>query len=97
MAIDLLQKEAFNGNVQHLYRRSPENFVWIFIWVLCCYKDGKLLEPLPEAYHSWTLGNAFRCRRSKIDLLHSGFADAGPTSTWVAEAKIAGCVRYYLR
>ncbi|KAI0675805.1 hypothetical protein C8Q78DRAFT_963807 [Trametes maxima] len=97
MAIDLLREAALVGKVKHLYRHDLEAFFWIFIWVICCYKDGKRLDPLPQLYHEWTLGDMRLCRMGKNVLLAEvGWEGVDPTSTWVVEARIAAGLIQYL-
>ncbi|KAI0671517.1 hypothetical protein C8Q78DRAFT_1029315 [Trametes maxima] len=98
MAIDLLQKEALCGKVQYFYHHDLEAFMWIFIWVVCCYEDGKRRKPVHELYDSWISGNMLRCRMSKLAILDlEVFGDAGPTSTWTAESWLAEDIRIQLR
>ncbi|KAL1943780.1 hypothetical protein VTO73DRAFT_4225 [Trametes versicolor] len=97
MAVDLLCEEACRGEVRHLYRHDLEAFLWIFVWVLCCYKDGKEISPLPKTYRLWTLGDTTMCRVSKRDLLMRCFTlDDGPTASWTAEAVLALYILSYL-
>ena len=41
MAIDLLEKEAIQGKVQHLYQHDAESLIWVLAWVCLRYEDGK--------------------------------------------------------
>ncbi|KAG1799527.1 uncharacterized protein BJ212DRAFT_1251972, partial [Suillus subaureus] len=33
MAIELLMKEAIEGQVKHLYQHDAESFIWVLTWV----------------------------------------------------------------
>ncbi|KAG1730062.1 hypothetical protein EDB19DRAFT_1832147 [Suillus lakei] len=43
MALDLLTKEAINGQVKHLYQHDAESFIWVLTWVCICYEDGAFI------------------------------------------------------
>ncbi|KAL1663466.1 hypothetical protein GGF50DRAFT_116049 [Schizophyllum commune] len=43
--------------LQHLYRHDLEAFFYIFAWVLCCYKEGRRLDPLPPLFETWTMND----------------------------------------
>ncbi|OJT07299.1 hypothetical protein TRAPUB_1835 [Trametes pubescens] len=82
MAVDLLCEEACRGEVRHLYRHDLEAFLWIFVWVLCCYNNANEVSPLPDTYRLWNSGDTVACQSSKCDLLQRGFKPAdGPTTS----------------
>ncbi len=82
MAVDLLCEEACRGEVRHLYRHDLEAFLWIFVWVLCCYNNANEVSPLPDTYRLWNMGDTVACQSSKCDLLQRGFKPAdGPTTS----------------
>ncbi|KAI0656692.1 hypothetical protein C8Q70DRAFT_310531 [Cubamyces menziesii] len=47
MAIDLLTQGALDGKVAILYRHDLEALIWVLIWVVCCYDDGKMVYTVP--------------------------------------------------
>lgn len=97
MAIDLLDKKGVRGGVRRLYRHDLEALLCIFLWVVCCYEDGREVDPLPRTYE-WTSDDMLVCRMSKHDLLMRGFEkDAGPTATWTPEAELVRSIHRYLR
>ncbi|KAF9236151.1 hypothetical protein BU15DRAFT_50479 [Melanogaster broomeanus] len=67
MAIHLLQQDGQAGKVKHLYRHDMESFIWLYIWICCQYKDGKLrpIGPLDN----WAQLDATQCAMQKHDFL----------------------------
>lgn len=49
-----------------------------------CVEDARRLDPLPELFNDWVLGDVKRCQGGKLRLLHFGFQAVGPTATWAA-------------
>ncbi|KAI5832627.1 hypothetical protein K523DRAFT_234840 [Schizophyllum commune Tattone D] len=91
MAIDLLQPKALKGQVRHLYRHDLEAFVWILVWVVCCFHEGKRLAPLPNAFDRWTLGDPSQCLSSKRTILDDGWPgkeEGTPTANWVDREEV---------
>ncbi|KAI0666869.1 hypothetical protein C8Q78DRAFT_983472 [Trametes maxima] len=89
MAIELLTTEALSGCVRHLYRHDLEAMFWVYIWVVCCYGNGKRLEPLPAKFAEWTTGDVTECRQSKEDLLARGWEGYEPDKTWETESALS--------
>jgi len=64
MALDLLEDEAIEGKVEHLYQHGAESFIWVLTWVSLQYEDGKFRSkggPLD----SWLTVDANGCREKK--------------------------------
>ena len=87
MAIDLLEDEAIEGKVQHLYQHDAESLIWVLAWVCLRYEDGKLRSnrPLDE----WLKVDAKQCREKKNDFLNSGRRKAQPSPSHEAAWDIA--------
>ncbi|KAG2142356.1 hypothetical protein DEU56DRAFT_259973 [Suillus clintonianus] len=68
MALDLLEKDAIDGNVSHLYRHDAESFIWVLVWICLRYSGGKLLH-LREGrlLDDWLKVDVIRCRQIKSD------------------------------
>ncbi|KAF8875297.1 hypothetical protein BD779DRAFT_1563794 [Infundibulicybe gibba] len=47
MALDLLEKPAWNGEVRREYRHDAESFAWVLLWICCTYRNGKELPIRP--------------------------------------------------
>ncbi|KAF8877422.1 hypothetical protein BD779DRAFT_1557532 [Infundibulicybe gibba] len=47
MALDLLQRAAWNGRVKREYHHDAESFAWVLLWICCTYEDGKKLPKPP--------------------------------------------------
>lgn len=69
MAIDRLTPAALRGEVQHFYRHDLESFFYILVWALCCYRNSRRLDSLPESLACWIQDTMAECRRKKIELL----------------------------
>jgi hypothetical protein len=67
MVLDLLTDEALDGKVERLYCHDCESFVWVLLWVCCCYKGSKQIHnpPLSEL----TKGNHNQCFKGKLIIL----------------------------
>ncbi|KAH9889565.1 hypothetical protein C8Q73DRAFT_737327, partial [Cubamyces lactineus] len=53
MAIDLLTQEALDGKVAVLYRHDLEAFIWVLVWAVCCYDNGKMVYTVPRGIYNW--------------------------------------------
>ncbi|KAL1733706.1 hypothetical protein EV714DRAFT_281762 [Schizophyllum commune] len=93
MAFARLESGAWDGHLPHIYRHDLEAFFYILAWVLCCYKDGQRLNPLPPLFETWTMGdarecpnsNARACLDSKYQFIHDEGDwpyDSYPTDSW---------------
>ncbi|KAL1692702.1 hypothetical protein GGG16DRAFT_50821 [Schizophyllum commune] len=86
MAFARLNSGAWDGyRLQHLYRHDLEAFFYILAWVLCCYKDGQRLDPLPPLFETWTKGDTNECYNSKYRFIHDEGDwpyDSYPTDSW---------------
>jgi hypothetical protein len=67
MAIDLLEDEAIEGKVQHLYHHDAESLIWVLAWVCLRYEDGKLRSS--RALDEWLKADAKQCREKKTYFL----------------------------
>jgi len=92
MAIDLLEKEAIQGKVQHLYQHDAESLIWVLAWVCLRYEDGKLRSSRP--LDEWLKADANECREKKNDFLISGRRKAKPSPSHKANWEIGrACLR----
>ncbi|KAL1693521.1 hypothetical protein GGG16DRAFT_49151 [Schizophyllum commune] len=92
MALARLQSGAWGGyrvreaeaQLQHLYRHDLEAFFYILAWVVCCYKDGQRLNPLPPLFETWAKGDTNECYNSKYRFIHDQRwpQDSLPTDSW---------------
>ncbi|KAL1758232.1 hypothetical protein FB107DRAFT_288740 [Schizophyllum commune] len=101
MAFARLESGASDGHLQHLYRHDLEAFFYILAWVLCRYKDGRRLDPLPPLFETWTKGdgiNARACLDSKYRFIHDELwpHDSLPTDSWSSAMKVfAHIIRFF--
>ena len=70
MALDLLEDEAIEGKVEHLYQHDVESFVWVLTWVCLRYEDGKL-RTNGRLLNEWLTVDAKGCRKEKSGFLGS--------------------------
>ncbi|KAI0323383.1 hypothetical protein GY45DRAFT_1264654, partial [Cubamyces sp. BRFM 1775] len=61
MAIDLLTEKGLDGRVAVLYRHDLEALIWVLVWVVCCYDNGKMVYTVPQGFHSWDVRRPFLC------------------------------------
>ncbi|KAJ7592603.1 hypothetical protein C8J56DRAFT_761228, partial [Mycena floridula] len=47
MALELLSKKGWNGNVRRLYRHDLESFAWVLLWICARFRDGKEVRSGP--------------------------------------------------
>jgi hypothetical protein len=66
MALDLLTDEAWDGKIMRLYRHDCESFVWVLLWVCCCYEDGKEVPNPPLG--QFITGSYRQCHVNKLDI-----------------------------
>jgi Fungal protein kinase len=66
MALELLTDKGYAGEIEHRYRHDWESFIWVFIWIVCRYDDGRRLSNPP--FDSWVDGDHTTCREKKADL-----------------------------
>ncbi|KAF9245408.1 hypothetical protein BU15DRAFT_71158 [Melanogaster broomeanus] len=69
-AIDLLDANARDSKVEHLYRHVMESFIWVFVWICFQYKDRKLRVPGP--LDAWAKTDASGCTTKKASFLLRG-------------------------
>ncbi|KAI0323642.1 hypothetical protein GY45DRAFT_1264272, partial [Cubamyces sp. BRFM 1775] len=65
MAIDLLTEKGLDGRVAVLYRHDLESLIWVLIWVVCCYDNGKMVYTVPQGFHNWDVRNPLSCGEKK--------------------------------
>ncbi|KAL1663470.1 hypothetical protein GGF50DRAFT_56929 [Schizophyllum commune] len=100
MAFARLQSGAWDGRLPHIYRHDLEAFFYILAWVLCCYKDGRRLNPLPPLFETWTKGNARECSNSKRGFIQDELwpQDSLPTDSWSGAMKaFASFIRFFFK
>jgi len=74
LALDLLNEDAFNGQVRRLYRHDAESFTWCLIYICICMKkdgNGQIGTAYPHPLSSW-FTNLDSCYRSKANLGRKG-------------------------
>ncbi|KZS99783.1 uncharacterized protein LAESUDRAFT_732881 [Laetiporus sulphureus 93-53] len=65
MAIDLLSREYYCGEIVRLYRHDFESFLWVLAYVLLRGFSGEQ----DEEFKKWNTGNHDRCRAFKNNFL----------------------------
>ncbi|KAJ6515151.1 hypothetical protein C8R47DRAFT_1090255 [Mycena vitilis] len=65
MAVQLLTAEGISGEIPRSYRHDLESFLWVTLWVLYRYSNGRLI--LDPPFNAWGRGNEDSCRSAKID------------------------------
>ncbi|OAX30693.1 hypothetical protein K503DRAFT_788297, partial [Rhizopogon vinicolor AM-OR11-026] len=92
MAIELLEEDAIEGKVEHLYRHDAESLIWVLTWVCLRYEDGKLRNNRP--FNQWLKQDANGCREKKNDFMNSGRGKAQPSPSHKSNWETArGCLR----
>ncbi|EEB99904.1 hypothetical protein MPER_00291 [Moniliophthora perniciosa FA553] len=56
MAADLLTVEGREGAMSRVYRHDAESLYWVLIWILACFRDGKL-RGVPPEFELWKQPN----------------------------------------
>ena len=79
LALDLLDKSAFNGKVRPLYRHEAESFAWCLICICISMGnfDGQIRTIYPHPLSPWFV-NMDTCLSSKITLSRGGLLDEIP-------------------
>ncbi|KAG2741815.1 hypothetical protein P692DRAFT_20840142 [Suillus brevipes Sb2] len=88
MAIELLTKDAIEGQVKHLYQHDAESFIWVLAWICLRYEEGQLLRkgrPLDQ----WLKVDFEICSEKKIDFLYQSCYKAQPSSSHQSNWKTA--------
>jgi hypothetical protein len=88
MAIELLTKDAIEGQVKHLYQHDAESFIWVLTWICLRYQEGQLLRkgrPLDQ----WLKVDIETCSEKKIHFLYQGRYKAQPSSSHQSNWKTA--------
>jgi len=87
MALDLLSKKAWTGNLERLYRHDLEGFIWILPWVFLQFEGKELTIPALEAWHT---GDYAECSQAKREmLLELDRSNDIATTSWKAEWQLA--------
>lgn len=68
MAIDLLEKEYFEGSVKRRYRHDVESFIWVLVRAAMPRDDDW------AGGQMWQTSDYERCRDSKITFLFASFS-----------------------
>ncbi|KAF8423444.1 hypothetical protein L210DRAFT_3765781 [Boletus edulis BED1] len=69
MALQLLNKAAFQGNIPHVYEHDAESFIWILVWIALRYTNGNLKGDHDRPLNEWATVDPTRCREKKTDFL----------------------------
>jgi len=93
MALDLLTDQAWNGNVQRLYRHDLEGFIWVLPWVFLQFEDSVLTIPTLE---KWQSGDYAECARAKRGLFSELQSKDIATESWKAEWELTASLLYWL-
>ena len=67
MSLDLLESDAWSGNIQHLYRHDLEAIIWVLAWAILCYEDGRRKVPL--TMQGWLTGDHSIVSKKKFAFL----------------------------
>lgn len=63
MAVELLTEEAWNGQVERLYRHDCESFAWVLVWISARYDEGGLISNPP--FSDWQALDHADCYKAK--------------------------------
>ncbi|OSC99806.1 hypothetical protein PYCCODRAFT_1469938 [Trametes coccinea BRFM310] len=96
MAVDLLTHKGLHGNVAILYRHDLEAFIWVLIWAVCCYRDGKMVYLSPQGIHKWDVHDPISCGALKRNFLTNDQPIVPASDGWVYGAKLATELVFYL-
>jgi serine/threonine protein kinase len=88
MALDLLTKEAIEGQVKHTYQHDAEAFIWVLTWVCICYEDGLYIGKR-TVLHDWLRVDALGCHKEKFSFLGHGRKVIQPSSSHEATWEVA--------
>ncbi|KAF8431169.1 hypothetical protein L210DRAFT_1061430, partial [Boletus edulis BED1] len=69
MALQLLNKAVFQGNIPHVYEHDAESFIWILVWIALRYTNGNLKGDHDRPLNEWATVDPTRCREKKTDFL----------------------------
>ena len=69
MAIDLLTQEALDSKVAILYHHELQSLIWVLVWRVCCYDDGKLVRLVPQGIVDWDVRKPLSCGKKKFALV----------------------------
>ncbi|CDO68843.1 hypothetical protein BN946_scf184805.g52 [Trametes cinnabarina] len=94
MALDLLSEEAFRGNVAILYHHDLKAFVWVLIWAVCCYQNGKMIRTAPHGISDWDVRKPLTCGAQKERFIRRIKLTLPALDGWVYGAKFAYLVVY---
>jgi hypothetical protein len=70
MALDLLNKDAWEGKVTRLYQHDCESFMWVLLWVCCSFDNGE--ETVKPPFLKFVTNDYDQCRKEKWDVLRDG-------------------------
>ncbi|KAI0657861.1 hypothetical protein C8Q70DRAFT_245141 [Cubamyces menziesii] len=96
MAIDLLTQEALDGKVAILYRHDLEALIWVLIWAVCCYDDGKMVHTVPRGIYNWNVRDPLSCGEKKHRFLTRREPIQPASDNWGEGLKLASLLRGFL-
>ncbi|KAH9890130.1 hypothetical protein C8Q73DRAFT_706798 [Cubamyces lactineus] len=96
MAIDLLTREAFDGKVAVLYRHDLEAFIWVLIWAVCCYDNGKMVYTVPKGLYKWDVREPLVCGALKRAFLAHSTPIEPASGDWGDRFKLASLLQVFL-
>ncbi|KAJ8454491.1 hypothetical protein ONZ51_g12993 [Trametes cubensis] len=96
MAIDLLTQEALDGKVAILYRHDLEALIWVLIWAVCCYDDGKMVYTVPRGIHDWDVRKPLLCGAIKFMFLTRREPIQPASDNWGEGFKLASLLLNFL-
>ncbi|KAI0324203.1 hypothetical protein GY45DRAFT_1331777 [Cubamyces sp. BRFM 1775] len=89
MAIDLLTEKGLDGRVAILYRHDLEAFIWVLIWAVCCYDNGKMVYTVPQGIHKWDVRDPVSCGKEKRTFLEREELIQPASDDWGNGVKLA--------
>ncbi|KAJ7592597.1 hypothetical protein C8J56DRAFT_479527 [Mycena floridula] len=82
MALELLTKKGWNGDVRRLYRHDLESFAWVLLWICAHFRDGK--EDRPGKLDLFLTNDPISCYDRKSARLPSIVPSSDYASYWPA-------------
>ena len=95
-AIDLLTEKGLDGKVAILYRHDLEAFIWVLIWAVCCYNNGKMVYTVPQGIHNWDVRDPLSCGVKKRTFLEREEPIQPASVDWGNGVKLARHLMEYL-
>lgn len=96
LTIDLLTPDGLKGDIAVLYRHELESFIWVLIWVVCCYHNSTMICSAPDGMSNWNVRQPLLCGSLKHAFILRNEVIKPASDGWVYGANLAQCLVYYL-